>query len=185
VTDYSRVQKRGLPHVDYPLLVVDGDELAATQRKLTEATERKRRADRNLVADKPDRVKEAKNAQRALAAAEKAFETCWEQIRLTAMPPDEFEQLKSEHPPTPAQLKDDPDAGYNKDTFRPALLAACADGGKSADEWQHMLSTVFSTGEQQEIFTAALGINASTRMVESVVLPKGSNGMLSLLSSSR
>jgi hypothetical protein len=185
VTDYSRVQKRGLPHVDYPLLVVDGEELAAAQRKLAEATERKRRADRNLVADKPDRVKEAKNAQRSLTSAEKAFEACWEQIRITAMPPNEFEQLKAGHPPTPAQLQSDPDVEYNRDTFRPALLAACADGGKSAEEWQHMLNTVFSEGERQEIFTAALGVNAGTRMVESVVLPKGSNGMLSLLSSLR
>lgn len=185
MTDYSRVQNRGLPWVDFPLLVVDGDELAAAQKRFGEAAERLRRAERNLVPEKPERVKEAKNAKRALGLAEKAFDACWEQIRLTAMEPDLFEQLKSKHPPTPEQVKEDSEVEYNKGTFRPALLAACTDGGKSAEEWQHMLNTVFSEGERQEIFTAALGVNAGTRMVESVVLPKGSNGMLSLLSNLR
>jgi hypothetical protein len=185
VTDYSRVRKRGLPSVDFPLLVVDGDELAVAQRKLAEASERLRRAERILDPAKPERVKEAKNAKRAFAPAEKAFDACWERIRITAMPPDEFEQLKSNHPPTPEQLKDDPEVEYNKSTFRPALLSACAEGNKSVDEWRDMLKEQFSEGERQEIFTAALGINAGTRMVESVVLPKGSNGMLSLLSNLR
>jgi len=179
---YKRVQSRKLPSLPFRVLVVDGDELEAAQRKLLEATERKRRADRNLVPDKPERVKEATSAKRALTIAEKAFEACWESIQITAVEPPIFEQLKAEHPPTPEQLKEDPDAGYDKDTFQPALLAACAEGDKTVDEWRDMLEHQFSTGERQELFTTALAVNAGTRVVESVVLPKDSNGILGLLS---
>jgi len=182
---YARVRNRKLPSLPFRLLVVDDDELAAAQQGLAEATERKRRADRNLVPEKPERVKEAASAKRALTRAEKKFTACWETIRVTAIEPAMFEELKSEHPPTPEQLKDDPDAEYNKATFRPALLALCAEGGKSVDEWVDMLAHQFSAGERQELFTTALAVNAGTRVVESVVLPKGSNGILSLLSNSR
>lgn len=181
----DRVKGRSLPSVPFRLLVVDDEQLAAAQQKLAEATERKRRADRNLVPDKPERVKEAKNAASALKRAEKAFEACWETIRITAMKPDEFEQLKSKHPPTPEQVKDDPEVEYNKATFRPALLSACAEGGLSPEQWAAELNQSFSQGERQEIFTTCLGVNAGTRIVESVVLPKGSTGILSLLSNSR
>lgn len=181
---YERVENRKLPGLPFRLLVVDDDELAAAQQRLVEATERKRRADRNLVPEKPERVKEAESAKRALTRAEKAFASCWETIRVTAIEPELFEALKAEHPPTPEQLKADPDAEYNKATFRPALLSVCAEGGKSVDEWVDLLKR-FSTGERQELFTTALAVNASTRVVESVVLPKGSNGILSLLSNSR
>jgi len=171
--------------VPFAVLVVDGDELEEAQRKLAEAAERRRRAERNLDPDKPERVKEHDLAKQAVKRAEKTFESCWEKILLTAMPPDEFEDLKAEHPPTDEQLKKDPDLEYNKATFRPALLAACAEGGHSAEEWQDMLNQQFSDGERQELFTTALAINAGTRVVESVVLPKGSNGILNLLSNYR
>lgn len=181
----DRVKSRKLPTIHFSVLVVDGDELEAAQQKLAEALERRRRAERNLVPEKPERVKEFDLAKQAVKRAEKVFEACWEKIRLTAMPPDEYEDLKSEHPPTPDQLKNDPDLEYNKSTFRPALLAACAEGGYSVEEWQRMLAHQFSDGERQELFTTALAINAGTRVVESVVLPKGSNGILGSLSSYR
>ncbi|MGV2385681.1 MAG UNVERIFIED_CONTAM: hypothetical protein LOD86_10510 [Thermobifida fusca] len=181
----DRVKNRARPSVPFRLLVVGDQALAEAQARLGEAMERKRRADRNLVAEKPDRVKEAKNAAAALKRAEKAFEECWETIRITAMAPDEFEQLKAAHPPTAEQLKADSEAEYNKPAFRAALLAACAEGDLTADEWDNHLNTSFSQGERQEIFTVALGVNAGTRVVESVVLPKGSTPILSLLSNSR
>jgi len=181
---YERVKNRGLPSLPFRLLVVGDEELAAAQQKLLEATERRRRAERNLIPEKPERAKEATSAKVALTRAEKAFAACWETIRLTAIEPKAFEELKAEHPPTPEQLKADPEVEYNKDTFRPALLSVCAEGGKSVDEWVDLLKH-FSTGERQELFTTALAVNASTRVVESVVLPKGSNGILSLLSNSR
>ena len=67
---YKRVQSRKLPSLPFRVLVVDSDELEAAQRKLLEATERKRRADRNLVPEKPERVKEAETAKRALSRAD-------------------------------------------------------------------------------------------------------------------
>lgn len=173
----DRVKNRGLPSVPFRLLVVNDEQLAAAQTKLGEAMERQRRADRNLFQEKPDRVKEVKNAAAAVKRAQKAFEGCWETIRLTALPPKEFEQLKAAHAPTAEQLKDEPDVEYNRETFRAALISACAEGGLSAAEWEKQLDTSFSEGERQEIFTTALGVNAGTRMVESVVLPKGSIAM--------
>jgi hypothetical protein len=182
VTDpYERVRNRKLPSLPFRVLVVDGDELEVAQRKLLEATERKRRAERNLVPEKPERVKEAESAKRALSRAEKAFESCWETIRITAIEPATYEALRAEYPPTPEQLKDDPEAEYGLG-FRAALLAACAEGGKTVDDWADMLEHQFSTGERQELFTTALAVNAGTRVVESVVLPKDSNGILGLLS---
>lgn len=179
---YERVKQRKLPSLPFRILVVDSDELEQAQRKVLEATERKRRADRNLAPEKPERVKEAESAKRALARAEKAFANCWETIRITAVAPAEFEALKAEHPPTKSEVEEDPDAEYNKSTFRPALLAACAEGEKTAAEWADLLEHRFSEGERQELFTTALAVNAGTRVVESVVLPKDSNGILNLLS---
>lgn len=173
----DRVKSRGLPSVPFRLLVVDDEQLAASQQRLGEALERRRRADRNLVPEKPDRVKEAKNAAAAVKRAEKAFEDCWETIRITAMRPKKFEQLRAAHPPTAEQQKADPEAEYNRDTFLPALISACAEGDLSPQEWSVELDTNFSQGEQQEIFTTCLGVNAGTRIVESVVLPKGSTSM--------
>lgn len=182
---YERLKNRKLPSLPFRVLVVDDEALAAAQRRLAEATERKRRADRNLVPEKTERVKEVESAKRALTRAEKAFAACWETIRITAIEPKAFEALKAEHPPTPEQSKADPESEYDKTTFRAALLAACAEGGKTIDEWTNLLEHQFSTGERQELFTTALAVNAGTRVVEQVVLPKGSNGILSLLSNSR
>jgi len=186
VTDpYERIKNRKLPSLPFRLLVVDSDELTAAQTRLGEAVARKTRADRHFVPDKPDREKELTAAKRALTNATKAFEACWETIRITAIEPAAFEKLRAAHPPTPEQLKADPEAEYNKTTFRAALLSLCAEGGKTPEEWADLLEHQFSTGERQELFTTALAVNAGTRVVENVVLPKDSNGILNLLSNSR
>lgn len=171
----DRIKARSRPWMDFRLLVVDGGQLTVAQQQLAAATERRRRADRNLVAEKPDRVKEVKNAAAAVKRAERALEDCWEKIRLTAMRPDEYEELKAAHPPTEGQLKDDPGVEYNRESLRPALLAECAEG-LSAVEWAALLADRFSEGERQEIFTNVLAINEGARVVESVVLPKGWTG---------
>lgn len=172
----DRLKSRQRPWVDFRLLVVDGEQLAAAQQKVTEAQGRKRQADLRLDKAKPERVKEAAAAKRALTRAEKALTECWETIRLTALPPADYEQLKAAHPPTAEQLQADPDVEWNRETLRPALLAACAEGGLSESEWSALLGEKFSEGERQEIFTTALAVNQGARVVESVVLPKGSIG---------
>lgn len=168
------MSKRELPWVDYRLLAVDGEQLEKANQRLAETRERLRHATLRFDKAKPDRVKEKQNAAAAVKRAEAAFEACWEKIRLTAMRPDEFEELKAAHPPTAEQLKDD--AEFNRDTLRPALLEACAAGGLTARQWETRLADEFSAGERQEIFATALAINEGSRVVESVVLPKGSIG---------
>lgn len=181
----DRVKKRGRPSVPFRLLVVEGEELTAAMEKERQAASRLRQAIVRDDPEKPDRVKELAAAKRAKKRAEKDVQACWETIRLTAMPPDEYEDLKAAHPPTPEDLEADPEAEWSKSSLRPALLASCAEGGLSAEEWQTMLAERFSKGERQDIFTTALAINESTRVVESVVLPKGSTGTSSLLSNLR
>jgi hypothetical protein len=177
----DRIRSRQRPWVDYKLLAVDGEQLAAAQKKATEAAGRLRQAILREDPDKPERVKELAAARRAQARADKAMLACWESIRLTALPPDEYEQLKAANPPTGEELAADKDAEWSTAALRPALLAACAEGGLSVDEWQTLLDERFSVGERHEIFTTALAINESSRVVESVVLPKGSTGMTSSL----
>ncbi len=172
----DRVKHRGLPWVPFRLLVVDGEQLAAAQQNVAKASERLRLAQMREDPSKPDRVKQLAAAKRAHSRAEKTFTDCWEVIRLTALRPAEYEELKAAHPPTEEQLKADADVEWNRDTLRPALLAACAAGGLSEKEWAGLLAEKFSEGEQQEIYTTALAINQSSRVVESVVLPKGLTG---------
>jgi hypothetical protein len=183
--DINRIKSRGLPSVPFRLLVVDGEQLAAAMAKDQEAAARLRQAILRHDPEKPDRVKELAAAKRARAKTEKAVAACWETIRLTALPPDEFEELKAACPPTAEELKADAEAEWSKAALRPALLASCAEGGLSVEEWGQLLAERFSKGERQDIFTTALAINESTRVVESVVLPKGSTGTNSLLSSLR
>lgn len=179
--DLDRIKARERPSVPFKLLVVDGEQLAAAQRRLTDAATRLRQAILRDNPEKPERRKELRAARAAHKRAETKAEECWETIRLTALPPDEFEQLKAAHPPTPEDLKKDENAEWSREGLRPALLSECAEGGLSVDEWRSLLAERFSKGERAEIFTLALAINESARVVEQVVLPKGSTGMNSSL----
>jgi hypothetical protein len=175
--DLGRVKSRARPSVPFKLLVVSGEQLAAAHGRIAETSARLRQAILKDDPEKPDRVKELKAAKASQRRAEKQLEECWETIQITALPPDQFEQLKAAHPPTSEDLKNDEGAEWNRDSLRPVLLSACAEGGLSADEWRALLEDRFSKGERAEIFTTALAINESTRVVEQVVLPKGSTGM--------
>jgi len=183
--DLDRLRTRSLPWVPFRLLVVDGEQLASSQQKLAEAAVKLQRAISREDPENPASVKALASARRAHARALKTLEGCWETIRLTALPPDVYEELKAAHPPTAEELKADADAEWSKASLRPALLSATAEGGLSAEEWERILAERFSKGERHDIFTTALAINESTRVVESVVLPKGSTGIHSLLSNLR
>lgn len=177
----DRLASRPLPRVDYRLLIADSDELAAAHQTVAAAQARLRQANIRHDPAKPEREKELRAAKRAVARAAKQLDGCWEKIPLTALPPADFEQLKAAHPPTPEQREAEPDVEYNRETFRPALLAACDASGRTAEDWRLRLANNFSAGERQEIWATALAINEGSRVVESVVLPKGSIGTLGSL----
>lgn len=166
---YERLKKRRRPSLPYHLLDVSPDELLKAQERVTEAERRHRIAVARETPAKPETVKELTAAKRALAAAVKRLEGCWQTFTLTAMEPDQYEALKSAHPPT----KEQAEAGdeWNRDTLRPALLEECTEG-MTAKQWAEVLSSSFAEGERQEIFATALAINEGARVVESTVLPK-------------
>ena len=100
-------------------------------------------------------------AEQALAAASDAVEACWQPLRLLSIG-ERFEELLAEHKPTHAQRE--AGADWNPDTFRPALIAACAvDAGMSAEEWAQLLAgEQWSTGDRRRLFELALEANVAT-----------------------
>lgn len=158
----KRLADRPRPHITYPLLV-DVDELQAAQQRLEQA----RQEWRQLVL----RGEDATQAQAAVDEAQAAVDGCYAQIVLRALPPEQYEELIAAHPPTEAQRA----AGeiWNVDSFRPALLAGCADGDMTAEDWAAFLAERCSQGERQELWVAALAVNEQARVAEPMVLPKG------------
>lgn len=78
------------------------------------------------------------------------------EFTLTAIPPDEWEDLVAAHPPTPDNLA----AGHqwDGDTFRPALLALSVVGG--SPDWAKLTKTgLITAGELASIFEAAVMLN--------------------------
>ena len=99
-------------------------------------------------------------------AARVAVETCFEEVRVTAMPPEDLEALIGAHPPR----EDGEDESWNRDTFPRALLLECLPDDMTADEWQAWLRVHCSDGEIAVFEAAALRINV--RAPEGT-LPKG------------
>lgn len=87
-----------------------------------------------------------------------------EVVELRAIPPNEFEALADEHPPTAEQ--EARGAAWNSATFRPALLEACVitpDGEDplTAADWADAAASGWMTiGELNSLFDCALELNA-------------------------
>lgn len=78
------------------------------------------------------------------------------EVKLTALPPAEWEDLVARHPPTPENLA----LGHqwNIDSFRPALLAASV--GADSPDWDLLVKEGRMTvGELQGLFDAAIMLN--------------------------
>jgi hypothetical protein len=127
---------------------------------------------------------QAKTAQRKVDKAQAVVDACSVGITLRAMKPDEYEDLVAAHPATAEQRKADANATINTETFRPALLAECAEGDMTASDWVEFLSDGrCSTGERRDLYLAALGVNEQARQPD-VVLPKELQAMLASLPNS-
>lgn len=148
----ERFLARRRPAVDYQLAVIDETDAVA---ELTAAKDALDTA----------RFREDEGADQAVAAAEArlaqaraSVEACYEAVKLTALPPVEFEQLvaKPEYAP-----RDGKSEKWNADTFPRACFLACVDTSDlSADEWAEFVDGSLAQGERESLFMTAVGINA-------------------------
>ena len=169
----ERLRARERPSLDYELPV--GDVIGA-QRALEAAEEAHRQALRHAAriataenasdAEQAEAQAAVEAAREALAQAEADLAACYEHIKLTAMPPDEYEALKALHPPRP----DTDDTEYNGATFPRECFLACATE-LTPEEWEPILAENLTYAEREDLFLLAVAVN--TRLVNPA-LPKGS-----------
>lgn len=92
-----------------------------------------------------------------------------EVFELRAIPPDEWEELLSEHPPTEEQAEKG--ETYNPTTFRPALLERCVltpDGEEplTAEDWADLsASRNLAPGEFIRLYNTAYALNDRSPLV--------------------
>lgn len=186
----ERLRARPLPSITYPLLIQPSElqpaltALAIAERHHRQAVlreetweeYRKRLAKTDQVARREDYRKHAARVQAeitdqraAVDTARAAVQACYEQIQLTALPPTEYEALRALHP-GPAGERE----SVATETFRPALLAACAAGDMTEQDWAAFFADNVSAGEGQELYVAALMVNESPSALD-VSLGKGWN----------
>lgn len=114
----------------------------------------------------PERAEQRSRAQTAYDDASRAVLEHYERLTLVALPAADFEALLAAHPRLDG---DEPDASWHEATFLPALLAECAQGGLSADEWVRLMAD-WSQGERLALREALLTVNLAR---PETGLPKG------------
>ncbi|MBO4272381.1 hypothetical protein [Microbispora triticiradicis] len=173
----ERLRARERPSLDYEL--PDGDVLGAkraveaAEAELRHALRRLGKASTNTAPENAESASDAVEAEAAVAAAreavaqaEEALDACYVHIKLTAMPPDEYEALKALHPPRP----DSDDKEWNAATFPRACFLACATE-LPPEEWEPILAENLTHAEREDLYLLAEAVN--TRLVNPAV-PKGS-----------
>ncbi|MGH8010250.1 MAG: hypothetical protein ACREQ3_24920 [Candidatus Binatia bacterium] len=131
----DRLGRRARPQVTYSLRVED---TTAAQAAVAAAQES---GDDNLI-----------------QAAQTTLSGCYEILVITALPPQEVEELLGRHPPAdPAKKNDWP---FNEATFVPALLAACIDSDVTEEDWvEYTTKGPMSRGEVMALFDAVWSVN--------------------------
>lgn len=161
----ERLTARERPSLPVRLLVDDPTEAIAA---LQHAQAMQRQV---VVRDEHADPDELQRVDAAVQAAQEAVEACYVTVTVKALRPDDYEALQAAHPPTLEQVADG--QVCNPATFRPALLAACADGDMTEDDWVAFLAERVSAAERQGLYVAALAVNDRVRAADPLVLPKG------------
>lgn len=161
----ARLADRRRPTLPYPLLV-DVERLPAAAAALDEAVRQWRQI---LLRD--DAGERLAAAQSTVEQAKAEVDGCYETVVLRALPPAAYERLIAEHPPSDEQRANG--EIWDPGTFRAALLAACADGDMTAQDWADFLAERCSAAERQGLYVAALAVNEQERVAEPATLPKG------------
>ncbi|MEO3875525.1 hypothetical protein ABGB18_42660 [Nonomuraea sp. B12E4] len=107
-----------------------------------------------------------RKAKARLKKAEAALKACYEFVTLRALPPDDFEALVDAHKPRPGT----DDQQWDNETFPKAVFVACVESDLSADDWEHIWTSVLSNAERIELSNAAIRVNIR---VPDSSLPKG------------
>ena len=167
----EQLRARERPSLDYELPI--GDVFGA-KRDLAAAEDAHRQALRLLAkaatgegaGDEEAAQAAVAETRQAVTQAEQALDACYVHIKLTAMPPDEYEALKALHPPRP----DSSDTEYDSTTFPRECFLACATE-LTREEWEPILRENLTHAEREDLFLLAEAVN--TRLVNAA-LPKGS-----------
>lgn len=94
----------------------------------------------------------------AVEAAQARVDAAFEYVTLKALSAPEFEALLSAHPPRPDQRSEG--LSWNRDTFFPAILAACVEGPETEQDWAEMLRDgTFVMGEFSALISTAMQLN--------------------------
>lgn len=165
----DRMMNRQLPSVVQAIVI---DDPTAALRALAHADRVYQHAVRSGDAAQIKRTKAA------LTRAQNKHDACFEHLTIRALRTPVYEKLIAEHPATPEQIAAAPAPHeapqWNRETFRPALLAACVENDMTAEDWAAWMEEHSSRGEGDKLFVVTLALNEAERLPESVMLPKGS-----------
>lgn len=150
----DRLRGRQLPTTTVAIRVDFTPESDAAETELVDATRALRLAElRDTDADHSE-------LENRVAAAQAAVDVHYETVVLRALPPAEFEALIAAHPPADGQQSREV---WNETTLRAPLIAACADGDMTEDDWVEFLTKgPVTTGEVRMLFSAAVSVNDRT-----------------------
>lgn len=99
-----------------------------------------------------------KKAQKAVAAADQAQKDAEVVFRFRALPPDVYDALRAEHPPTEAQEANGQDK--NPDTWIPAIISACSINPITPEQVREFIDEgVLNTGEVIEMVGVCREVN--------------------------
>lgn len=117
-------------------------ELEAIEIELTRAPNQK--LDDNII--------ETLEARKAVLKEE--LSPGYDIVVINALRPDQMEALIAEHP------SGEEGFSFNRDTFFPALLAACVEGDDSAEDWASIITDgTLVLGEVNSLLAAAMEVN--------------------------
>jgi hypothetical protein len=170
VSRRERLGKRKLPSATVSI------RLDPTSTEADDAREDLRQAEfeLRLAEESPDHTR-LPALREAVEAAQARVDAAFEYFVINAIPAPEFEALIHDHPPTADQRKEG--FSWNRESFFPALLAACVEGSESAQDWADMLKDgTFILGEWTALISTALQLNDRS---PDVSLGKGSTSIRS------
>lgn len=153
----ARLRARRLPEVT--LRVCDDPDVKRAFEQAKQRADMARRVADDNPKDRPLRLEQAA-ADKALAAAQAAYDQASVVLTFRALPRPSLEALVKAHKPTDEQAEDGSE--WNPDTFPAALIAAASVDGMTDDDARELLDT-WSQAEANSLFWAAMSAQQEQR----------------------